>query len=164
MSNSISFYDVGVETSADSGTTLSEFGDFRELSFDSLDGIANLGHIAREFLSKSKRSSILGVGSSDLDDVLEFFRLLFKSSKESLETREESLMSFQHCGNVHHRGEGIVRGLRHVHVIVRVNGIGEWLSQDFHSTVGNDFIGVHVALSAGTSLPNDQGELIVELA
>lgn len=28
--------------------------------------------------------------------------------------------NFQHCGNMHHGGEGVVQQLRHVHVIVGV--------------------------------------------
>ncbi len=34
----------------------------------------------------------------------------------------------------------------------------------FNGSVGNDLIGIHVALGAAASLPNNQGEMVQQLA
>jgi hypothetical protein len=40
----------------------------------------------------------------------------------------------------------------------------EFSTKDLDSTVGNNFIGIHVALSARSSLPDDEREMVVEFA
>lgn len=50
-------------------------------------------------------------------------------------------------------------------MVVGVNGLlgAHGATEDLNSTVGDDFVGVHVGLSAGTSLPDDQREVVQQL-
>lgn len=67
--------------------------------------------------------------------------------------------------DVHGRGEGIVAGLAHIHVVVGVNELAPDLpSHVLDCPVGDDFVHVHVRLRAGASLPDDKREVIIELA
>ncbi len=62
---------------------------------------------------------------------------------------------------MHGRGEGIVGGLGHVDVVV---GMEKFFAGDLVAAVGDDFVGVHVGLRAAARLPDNQGEVVVELA
>lgn len=70
--------EVGVESSSDSCTSLSELADLRKLGLNSLDSVSNLLCVASEFLAESKRCGILGVSSSNFDDILELNRFPFE--------------------------------------------------------------------------------------
>lgn len=60
----------------------------------------------------------------------------------------------------------IVGTLGHVDVVVGVNGLlaAQFTAQDLDSSVGNDFIDVHVGLGSGSGLENDQREVVNELS
>ena len=62
--------------------------------------------------------------------------------------------------------EGIVRALAHVAMIVRMNGIfgADHAAQNLNRTVGDHLVGVHVRLGAGTCLPHDKREMVVQFA
>ena len=62
---------------------------------------------------------------------------------------------------MHGRGEGIVGGLGHVDVVV---GVEKFFAGDLIAAVGDDSAGVHVGLRAAARLPDNQGEMVVELA
>ncbi len=66
-------------------------------------------------------------------------------------------MDFEHNSDVHGRGVGVVRALRLVDVVVRVDGAlrAELAAQDLDGAVGDHLVGVHVALSSGAGLPDD---------
>ena len=51
-------------------------------------------------------------------------------------------------------------------MVVRVNGLlaSQFTAQDLDGTVGNDFVNVHVGLGTGSSLENDQREVVDELS
>lgn len=87
FSDGLSETDIGVESSSDSGTTLCEFRNFDKLSFDSSDGVSHLSYVSREFLSEGQGSSILSVGSSDLNDILEFILFMLEGFQECSESR-----------------------------------------------------------------------------
>src|ERR1700677_3860261 len=66
-----------------------------------------------------------------------------------------------------HRGrEGIVGGLRHVDVVVGMDGVfGAHLTAGkLDRAVGNDLVGVHVGLGAAAGLPNTERKFSVEFA
>jgi len=67
---------------------------------------------------------------------------------------------------VHDGGEGIVGGGASIDVVVGVDGLlaAHLAAEDLNGTVGNDLVGVHVGLGTRTSLPDDKGEVVVELA
>ena len=60
-----------------------------------------------------------------------------------------------HCG-----GESVVGALALVDVVV---GVQQLFACDFVTAVCNDFVGIHVGLSAGTGLPDDKWEVVEEL-
>jgi hypothetical protein len=51
-------------------------------------------------------------------------------------------------------------------VVVGVDGLlgAHLASEDLNGTVGDNLVGVHVGLSAGTGLPDDEREVVKELA
>jgi hypothetical protein len=51
-------------------------------------------------------------------------------------------------------------------MVVRVNGAlgAKFSSEELNGTVGNDFVGVHVGLSATSSLEDDEREVVDEFA
>ena len=63
-------------------------------------------------------------------------------------------------------GKGVVGGLRHVDVVVGMNGLfaAHDAAGDFDGAIGDDFVGVHVGLRAAAGLPDAQGEMGVEFA
>ena len=68
--------------------------------------------------------------------------------------------------NVHGRRKGVVGGLCSIDVVVGVDGgLGaHFASSDFNRSICDDLIGVHVGLSAASSLPDTKREVVVEVA
>ena len=67
---------------------------------------------------------------------------------------------------MHGGGERVVRGLRHVDVVVGMDRLlGSHLAaHNFNGAVGDDFVDVHVGLGAAPGLPDAQRKLVIELA
>ena len=65
---------------------------------------------------------------------------------------------------MHDGGEGVVAAGGHVDVIVGVHGLlaAHFSSQQLDGAVGDDFVGVHVALRAGSRLPDYEREVVDE--
>jgi len=63
---------------------------------------------------------------------------------------------------MHDGGEGVIGTGGHIDMIIGVDWFlgTQFASQDLDGTIGNDLIGIHVGLSAGTSLPDDEREVI----
>jgi hypothetical protein len=156
----------GVETGADSGTTLSEVAQTGESGLDTQNTVLELSNVARELLAEGQGSGILQVGAADLDDLVESLLLLVHGILEALQGREELLLELENGGNVHGGGEGVVGRGGHVDVVVGVDGLlgAHVAAQHLDGAVGDDLVGVHVGLGAGTGLPDDQREVFVELA
>ena len=104
------------------------------------------------------------MSSTNFDDLGILARLLFESLEESLERRDELANELNADSNVHGSREGIVGGLTLVNVVVGVNWLfgAEFVSKDLVTTVGDDFVDVHIGLSSRTSLPDDEREVLVE--
>lgn len=158
----------GVDASTDSGTTLGQKLQVGQGTLDTLDTKVKLGNIAGEFLSQGERSSILQVRTSNLDDLLGFkvVYLCLKSGSKAVESGQQITLELENGGDVHDGGEGVVGGGASVDVVVGVDGrLGAHLAaQDLDSTVGDDLVGVHVGLGARAGLPDDEGEVVEELA
>lgn len=132
---------------------------------DSLDSISDHLGVTRKLLAESKWSSILGVGSSDLNDILELLLLLLKSLEESLETGEQDLVSLDDCGDMHGSWESIVGTLTHVDVVVRVHELAPvGTSENFDGLVSDNLVHVHVRLGSGSGLPDDEWELLLQIS
>lgn len=63
--------------------------------------IAKLVHVARELLSKSERSGVLGVGATNLDDVVEFSALSVKNFNQACEFGQETLIDLKDGSDMH---------------------------------------------------------------
>lgn len=156
----------GVKTSTDGGTTLGEVAQTGESGLNTQNTVLELGNVARELLAESQGGSILQVGTANLDDLLESLLLLLHGVLEAAEGRKELLLNLENGGNVHGSREGVVGGSGHVDVVVGVDRLlgAHGTAQNLDSTVGDDLVGVHVGLGTGTGLPDDQREVVVELA
>ena len=62
---------------------------------------------------------------------------------------------------MHSGREGVVRGLAHIYIVIRV---AKLFARNLVSTVGNNLVCVHVGLRARTRLPNNKREMIVKAA
>jgi len=67
---------------------------------------------------------------------------------------------------MHHGGKRVVGRLRHVDVVVRVDGgfRSEFAAEKTDCAVGDDFVDVHVELGARASLPYHEREVLVQFA
>ena len=101
LSNSLSEADVSVETGTDSSATLSDLVHIFERLNDTLFTLLELVNVSTEFLTKSKRSSILGVGATNLHNVFPFVTLVSKGLSKGSKLGEEALISFHNSGDVH---------------------------------------------------------------
>ena len=70
------------------------------------------------------------------------------------------------AGDVHGRRIGVVRRLAHVDVVVGVDRLlrAHLAAQHLDGAVRDHLVGVHVRLGARAGLPDDQREMVVELA
>lgn len=164
-SNVLGETNKGVQTSTDGGTTLSKHAETRKGGLDTEDAVLELCNVSRELLSEGKRSGVLKMGTSNLDDLVEAGLLLGHGVLETAQSRKELLLNLEDGSNVHGGGESVVGRGRHVDVVVGV----DWLlgthgtTEDLNGAVGDDLVGVHVGLSARAGLPDDEGEVIEEL-
>ncbi|MCY1306059.1 hypothetical protein D9M70_558930 [compost metagenome] len=81
--------------------------------------------------------------------------------------RRQQVMDHPFCaGDVHRRRIGVVRRLAHVDVIVRMHRLlrAHDAAEQFDRAVRNHLVGIHVRLGARTGLPDDEREMVVELA
>jgi hypothetical protein len=165
LSNALSEALEAVETSADSSTTLGQHAQARKGRLNTLNAVLELGNVAREFLTKSQGSGILQVSAADLDDLLKGLALGLEGVLEGDQGRQERLLKVQDSGNVHDSGEGVVGRGAHVDVVVGVDGLlaAHGAAKNLNGAVGDDLVGVHVGLSAGASLPDDQREVVNQL-
>lgn len=157
----------GVDAGADGGAALGEEAEVGEGRLDALDAEVELGNIAAELLSEGQGSGILKMGAANLDDLLglELLNLGLERIAKALERREEGVLKLEHSSNVHDGGEGVVGRSRAVDVVVGVHRLlgAHLAAQNLDGSVADDLVGVHVGLSAGAGLPDDEGEVVEEL-
>ena len=164
--------DLGVETlvcvqaGTDGCTTLCEHAETREHALDALDAVFHLFHVAAELLTKGQGCCILQMRPSNLDDVFKLFSFRFERLMELFERGKEGISNLHDRGDVHGSREGVVRGLGHVDVVVRMNRLfrAELPAENLNGAVRDHFVHVHVGLRARASLEDDQREVVVQLA
>jgi hypothetical protein len=151
-----------VETSTHGGTTLGQHTQAGKGRLDTLNTVLELGNVAGELLAKGQGSSILQVSAADLDDLLEGLALGLEGILEGDQGRQERLLEVQNSGNVHDSGESVVGRSAHVDVVIGVDRLlaAHGAAKNLNGAVGDDLVGVHVGLSAGSSLPDDQREVV----
>ena len=101
------------------------------------------------------------MGPSGFDDALVFFFEAAERRSQLVDCGQDLVLQREDSGNVHCRGERVVRRLGHVDIVVRVQQL---FACQLIAAVGNDLVGVHVGLRAGSGLPDDQREMVVQLA
>ena len=99
------------------------------------------------------------MGTAGLNYISEFLGLGQQGIVQDLEARDEVIYCSLRCRNVGCSGEGVVGGLTHVHVVIRVN-----LHAVLVGDGGDDLVGVHVGGGAGAGLEDVNRESIVVLA
>ena len=168
LSNSLSEANKGVDTGADGSTTLSKVAQVAERALNTLDALVELSDISGELLAKGEGSGVLQVSAANLDDVLglKLVDLLLESIAEAADGGDQLVLSLEDSSNVHDGGESVVGRGAAVDVVVGVDGLlGALLAaEDLNGTVGDDLVGVHVGLGARARLPDDQREVVHELA
>ena len=118
-----------------------------------------------EFLPDGHRHGVLQLGASHLDDVDVLVALRAERVGQLLQLGDQLVVA-QDERHLDRRRVGVVRRLRHVQVVVRLDDLVVALLVPGHleGDVGQHFVGVHVGRRAGAALvPVDQ-ELIVVLA
>ena len=150
----------GVEAGADGGAAQRQFLQFRQGDFQHLAVLLKGGAPAADFLGKLDGGRVLEVGAAALDDALVFRFQPLKGLNQRIDGREDLVLDGQHRRDVHRGGEGVVGGLGHVDVVV---GVQQLFAGDLIAAVGDDLVGVHVRLGAAAGLPDDEGEVVIQL-
>ncbi len=155
-----------VDARSDGSAALGQFVDLRQRLVQALNVLAGLMSIGPEFGTQAQRRRILKVGAADLDHVVEGLGLFQQHRFHPFQGWQQAVMAFDRQGDVHGRRHRIVGRLRHVDVVVRMDGIfgAEDAAQDLDRPVGDDLVQIHVGLGARSGLPDGQGEMIVPLA
>ena len=93
-------------------------------------------------------------------------RLVVQRLVQVLQRRDQPVLHLLGAGDVHGGRIGVVRRLAHVDVVVGVHGLlgAHLAAQHLDGAVGDHLVGIHVGLGAGARLPDDEREVLVELA
>ena len=138
----------------------------REGLLDPLEVGVELGHVAGELLAQREGDGVHQVGPADLGDPGEGLGLGGERVAQAPHRGQQARGQLLGGGDVHGRREGVVGGLRHVHVVVGMDrGLGtHHAAVELDGPVGDDLVGVHVGLGPAAGLPDAQREVVVELA
>ena len=158
----------GVYAGADGGATLSQQTEVGERALDALDAKVELGNVAGELLGEGERGGVLQVSAANLDNLLglKVVDLGLQGGAQAADGGQQLALNVEDGGNVHDGGEGVVGGGAAVDVVVGVDGRlrAHLAAENLNGAVGDDLVGVHVGLRAGARLPDDQREVVHELA
>ena len=157
---------MGIQAGADGGAADGELVETGEREFDIAQGLVEQAHIAGEFLPECERGGILEVRAADLDDVGKGGGFGVERVAEFFHGRDEGLDDLAGRGDGHRRREGVVRRLRHVHIVIWMHWLfgAFYTACDFDGAIRDNLVGVHVALSAGAGLPDAKREVGVEFS
>ncbi len=111
----------GVDPGADRGAAEREAIEAGQGALDALKIVGEHARITRPFLAQRERRRVLHMGAADLDDVVPCGGLGGNRFVERLDGRHQALFRRDGGGDIHRRGKRVVRGLRHVDVIVGMN-------------------------------------------
>ena len=102
------------------------------------------------------------MGTADLDDVGKRPCLVIQCNPQSVVRRQQTGGKRARRGNVHRRGEDVIRGLSKIHVVIGVYQPihTTWTAQQFGRPVGQHLIDVHIGLRPRAGLPDRQRELV----
>ena len=137
----------------------------RQRVFDCAQAVFQLRSISAKFLSQRQRSGVHEMCPSNLDHFHEFLAFGFQRIFQLFDSGDGFFGKQFVRRDVHGGREGIVRRLRLVYIVVRMQKlflIRQRTPFDYVSTVGNHLVRVHIALRAAACLPYDQWELVAE--
>ena len=122
--------------------------------------------IAGKFLPECERGGVLQMGATDFDDVGEGLGFGIERVAERFDGGDEAFQHDRGGGDGHRGWEGVVRRLRHVHMVIGVHRcFGSHLAAgEFDRAVRDDLVGVHVALGSGAGLPDAEGEVGIKFS
>lgn len=82
---------------------------------------------------------------------------------QSMETGNEVFGECENCSNMHNSWEGVVGRLRHVDMVIWMDGVfgPELTTEKRDCTVGYNFVDVHVELRSGSGLPDNKRKVVV---
>jgi hypothetical protein len=98
---------LGVQPGSNSSTTLCQLAQAWENILNALNAVRDLSDIARKFLAERQGSSILQMGTANLDNMAKGLGLGFEGVMQSLQSREEGMGDFGYCRYVHHSWEAV---------------------------------------------------------
>src|SRR6266849_8127799 len=149
-------FGMGVEAGADGSAANGEIVETVESHGNAAAFAVKHIDVAGKFLAERERRGVLQVGATDFDDVDELLGFGVERVADVFHSGEEAARRFRGGGDVHGRGKRVVGGLRHIDIVIGVNGLlaAHDAAGDFDGAVGNDFVNVHVGLRAAAGLPN----------
>ena len=157
---------MGVEARADGGAADRELEQPGDRMADLRNGVVDLGDPGGDLLAERDRRRVLQVRAANLDDVGELLGLRVERVAKDLDVRQQVVLEDLDGGDVHGGRERVVRRLAAVDMVVRVHRhLRAHLAAGLlDRAVRDDLVDVHVRLRARTGLPDDEREVIIELA
>ncbi len=148
------------------GAAQCEAIDALQRTFDPLQIIREHARIARPFLPEREWRRVLHMGAADLDDVFPLLGLGRDPVVQCLHSRNQPLLHIDRRRDVHCGGKRVVRRLRHVDMVVRMNRrlAGKRCAGELAAAVGDHLVHIHVELSAAPRHPHMQWEHVLMLA
>ena len=155
-----------IQSGADRRAANRQLEHVRHRRFDPLQVVVELRDVAREFLAERQRHRIHQMRASDLHDAVEILRLARQRVAQLSHRRNQGVRDFFRCRDMHRGRERVVRRLRHVHVVVRMNRLlaAEHAAGHLDRAIRDYLVGVHVGLRAAAGLPDAQRKMFVEFA
>lgn len=150
-----------VEPRADGSAAECEFVEEGQRRLQLLLRLFEHGEPTADLLRKGDGDGILQMRAPRFDDALVLLHQAAEGVRKEVDAREQPVLNRNDGGDVHCRREGIVRALRHIGVIVRVE---DFLTCDLVAAVRDDLVDVHVRLRAAARLPDGEGEVLREFA
>ena len=122
-----------------------------------------LKHIkpAADLLHEGDGDGVLQMRASRLDDAVVLCHEATEGCGEEVDRGEQPVLDGDDGGDVHGGREGVVRALRHIRMVVRME---DFLPRDLVAAVRDDLVDVHIGLRAAARLPYGEREVGGELA
>ena len=150
-----------VEPCADSGAAECELVEEGQCCLQLLLRLFEHGEPAADLLRKRYGDGILKVGAPCLDDAFVLLHQAAECVREEIDAWEEAVLNGDDRCDVHRRRDRVIRALRHIGVIVRVQDL---FACDLVAAVRDDLVDVHVRLRAAARLPDREWEVLRKLA
>src|SRR5207247_3569885 len=110
---------VRIDPGSDGGPSDREFREGRPAGRDTSDPVVDLGLVPGELLAEADRGRVHQMGASRFHDRIELLRLLRQALFEFAEGGQQVVVDLHEGGDVDRGRYYVIRGLAHVHVVVR---------------------------------------------